>query len=98
MVSFLSGLVAQVSVSPSSNGMPGAALLQQMLGWLSQVALWGSLASILAGAAVYGIAQNTGHISGGYRGKQLAVAGVIGAALAGLGPAAVNMLFKAAGG
>ena len=45
-----------VSVSPSSAGLPGAGLIQQMLGWLSQLALWGSLASILAGAAVVAFA------------------------------------------
>lgn len=89
-------VVAQVSVTPSTSGMPGAALLQQMLGWLSQVALWGSLASILVGAAVYGLAQNTGSYNNAFRGKQLALAGAIGAVLAGLAPTAVNMLFNAA--
>lgn len=94
---FLNRSLAQVTVTPTSEGMPGSALLQQMLGWLDQVALWGSLASILAGAAVYGLSQNSGNYAGGYRGKQLAVAGVIGAGLAGLAPTAVNLLFKAAG-
>ena len=89
-------VVAQVSVTPSTSGMPGAALLQQMLSWLSQVALWGSLASILVGAAVYGLAQNTASYNNAFRGKQLALAGAIGAVLAGLAPTAVNMLFNAA--
>jgi hypothetical protein len=93
-----SGLIAQVSVSPSSSGMPGGALIQQLLGWLDQVALWGALASILVGAAIYGLSQNTGNYAGGYRGKQLAVAGVVGACLAGLAPTVVNLLFHAAGG
>lgn len=91
-------LLAQVSVSPTSSGMPGAPLLQQMLNWLSQLALWGSLASILAGAALYGIASQTGNYAGGFRGKQLAAAGVVGACLAGLAPTVVNLLFRAAGG
>jgi hypothetical protein len=95
---FVVGLLADVGAPPSSAGMPGAALIQQLLDWLSQLALWGSLASILVGAAVYGLAQNTGSLSGGYRGRQLAVAGVIGACIAGLAPTAVNILFKAAGG
>ena len=95
---FATALVAQVEVSPSSAGMPGADLLRQMLGWLSQIALWGSLASILVGAAIYGLSQNTGHVGGGYRGKQLAIAGVVGACLTGIAPAAINMLFRAAGG
>ncbi len=90
-------LIAQVDVTPTSDGMPGAELAQQMLGWLSQVALWGSLASILAGAAVYGLAQNSGNFNGAYRGKQLAVAGAIGACLAGIAPTAINLLFQAAG-
>lgn len=93
-----SRLLAQVNVSPTSQGMPGAALVQQMLGWLDQLALWGSLASILVGAAVYGISQQTSHYSGAYRGKQLAAAGVVGACLAGIAPTAVNLLFTAAGG
>lgn len=92
----LAVVIAQVSVTPSTNGMPGAALLQQMLGWLSQLALWGSLASIFMGAAIYGLAQNTGSYSNAFRGKQLALAGGIGAVLAGLAPTAVNMLFNAA--
>ncbi|MEY2472855.1 MAG: hypothetical protein QOK28_2184 [Actinomycetota bacterium] len=90
-------LAAPVTVTPSSSGMPGAALLEQMLGWLAQIALWGSLASILVGAAVYGLAQNTGSYSNAFRGKQLVAAGAIGAILAGLAPTAVNMLFSAAG-
>lgn len=93
-----SWLLAQVSVSPTSAGMPGAALIQQLLGWLDQIALWGSLASVLVGAAIYGLSQNTGNYAGGYRGKQLAVAGLVGACLAGLAPTAINMLFRAAGG
>jgi hypothetical protein len=98
MVQHPSGLLAQVSVSPSSSGMPGGVLIQQLLGWLDQIALWGALASILVGAAVYGLSQNTGNYAGGYRGKQLALAGVVGACLAGLAPTVVNLLFHAAGG
>ena len=86
MLRLLPRLVAQVSVSPTSQGMPGADLISQMLSWLSQLALWGSLASILVGAAIYGLSQNSGNYAGGFRGKQLAAAGVIGACLAGLAP------------
>jgi hypothetical protein len=87
-----------VHATPSSDGLPGAALLQRMLNWLDQVALWGSLASVLVGAAIYGLAQQSGNYAGGYRGKQLAFAGVIGACLAGVAPTAINLFFKAAGG
>src|SRR3954453_12883612 len=62
---------ADVTVTPTAAGMPGGALIQQLLNWLSQLALWGSLASILAGAAVYGIAQNTGTYNGASCGERL---------------------------
>ena len=91
-------LVPQVTATPTSSGLPGAELLQQMINWLDQVALWGSLASILLGAALYGLSQQSGNYAGGYRGKQLALAGVIGACLAGVAPTAINMFFSAAGG
>ena len=91
-----SGLVAQVSVSPSSSGLPGGALMQQLLNWLAQVALWGSVGSILLGAAIYGLSQHAGNYSGAYRGKQLALGGVVGACLVGIAPAVVNLLFRAA--
>lgn len=97
MPSPLSGGLAQVDANPTSQGLPGAPLLQEMINWLSQVALWGSLASILLGAAIYGLAQQSGNYAGGYRGKQLALAGVIGACLAGVAPTAINMFFQAAG-
>jgi hypothetical protein len=93
-----SALLAQVHSAPSSDGLPGAQLLQQMVDWLAQIALWGSLGSILLGAAIYGLSQQSGNYAGGYRGKQLALAGAIGACLAGVAPTAINMLFRAAGG
>jgi hypothetical protein len=98
MSSLLAAVVAQVNANPNSNGLPGAGLLQQMLNWLDQIALWGSLASILVGAAIYGLAQQSGNYAGGYRGKQLALAGAVGACLAGVAPTAINLFFQAAGG
>ena len=92
------GVLAQVGADPTSDGLPGAQLLQQMINWLDQITLWGSLASILLGAAIYGLSQQSGNYAGGYRGKQLALAGVIGACLAGVAPTAINMFFAAAGG
>ena len=89
-------LLAQVSVSPSSAGMPGAQLINQLISWLSQLALWGSLASILVGAAVYGISKEGGHAYNATKGRTLAVGGAVGAILAGLAPTIVNMLFRAA--
>jgi hypothetical protein len=76
--------------------MPGAELIGRLLGWLSQAALWGSLASILVGAAIYGLSRELHHGSAAVRGRMLAAGGVVGAILAGLAPTIVNMLFRAA--
>ncbi len=89
-------VIAQVSVEPSSSGMPGADLIQQLLNWGQMIALWGSLGALLAGAAMYGLAREGGSYGGASRGKSLAMGGVIGAILAGLAPTAINMLFQAA--
>jgi hypothetical protein len=86
----------QVEVDPSSDGMPGAELIQQLLNWSQMIALWGSLAALLIGAAMYGLAREGGSYGGASRGKSLAMGGVVGAILAGVAPAAVNMLFQAA--
>lgn len=89
-------VIAQVTVSPSSDGMPGADLIQQLLNWGQMLALWGSLAALLVGAAMYGLAREGGSYNGASRGKGLALGGVVGAILAGLAPTMVNMLFQAA--
>lgn len=89
-------VLTDVTVSPNANGMPGAQLIQKLLNWSQMLALWGSLAALLIGAAMYGLAREGGSYSGASRGKTLAMGGVMGAIIAGLAPTAVNMLFKAA--
>ena len=96
MLAAITALLDDVDVTPTTDGLPGADLVQTMLNWLTQIALWGSLASILCGAAIYGLSQQTGNYSGGYLGKRLALAGAIGACLAGIAPTVINLLFKAA--
>ena len=89
-------LLAQVSVDPTTEGMPGAALVQKLLNWTQMFALWGSLAAVLVGAAMYGLAREGGSYANASKGKGLALGGVVGAILAGVAPAAVNLLFQAA--
>jgi len=89
-------LLAQVNVTPNSTGMPGADLVQKLLNWSQMIALWGSLAALLVGAALYGLAREGGSYANASRGKGLAIGGVVGAILAGVAPTAVNMLFQAA--
>lgn len=85
-----------VKVSPNASGMPGAALIQQLLNWAQMIALWGSLGALLVGAAMYGLAREGGSYANASRGKTLAIGGLVGAVLAGVAPMAINLLFKAA--
>jgi hypothetical protein len=76
--------------------MPGEAFVGTLLNWLGEVALWGSLVSLLIGAAAWGLMQQAGNPIGASRGRTLALAGAIGAALAGLAPHIVTLLYRAA--
>ncbi|MGH3980474.1 MAG: hypothetical protein ACRDRZ_15985 [Pseudonocardiaceae bacterium] len=96
MLMFIGRFTQEVHANPSSAGMPGGDLIQQLLDWAMMVALWGSLGAILVGAAMYGLAREGNSYQGAHRGKTLALGGAVGAILAGLGPTAVNLLFDAA--
>ena len=90
------GFFAQVELNPSGEGMPGASFAQTLINWIGQIALWGSLVSILIGAAIYGLSQHVGNTYGASKGRVLALAGAIGAGLTGLAPTVVNLLNQAA--
>lgn len=91
-------LLAQVEMTPAADGLPGGALAQRLLNWGGQIALWGSLGSILVGAAVYGLSREAGNYGAASKGRTLALGGVVGAILTGLAATIVNLLFGAANG
>jgi hypothetical protein len=86
---------AQVVVQPSTAGMPGAGLWQQILGWLAQLGLWGSLGAILVGAATWGWGSMTTSYNGVGWGKRFVFGGMVGALFTGLAAIAVNLLYRA---
>lgn len=86
------GVAAQIDVTPSNEGLPGAAFWQQVLGWLAWGGLAGSLASLLIGGAVWGLGHASGHSMGASRGKLFALGGMAGAILVGLAATIVNTL------
>ena len=57
-------VIAQIEVTPSNAGLPGAVFWQQVLGWLAWGGLAGSLASLLIGGAVWGLSHANGHSMG----------------------------------
>jgi hypothetical protein len=85
-----------VHVTPTKDGLPGAELIQKLLDWTGMLALWGSLGAILVGAAMYGLSLAFNSYNGASKGKVVALGGVVGVVLAGVAPAAVNLLFDAA--
>lgn len=91
-------LWANVTADPSADGLPGAAFVQQILNWAAQIALWGSLAALLIGAALWGMAESAGNGYQAGTGRKMAIGGALGAALAALAPEIVNALFDAANG
>ena len=80
-------------VSPSSDGLPGAALFTQILSWGFWLALGVCGLAILYGAATWrGMNGNSGR---GVEGKMYVAAGAIGAMIIGLAPTIVSVLFDA---
>ena len=80
-------------VSPSSEGLPGAALFTQILSWGFWLALGVCGLAILYGAATWrGMNGNSGR---GVEGKMYVAAGAIGAMIIGLAPTIVSVLFDA---
>lgn len=78
-------------VSPSSSGMPGAAMVTTLLGWAFWLGLAVCGAAIVYGAATWrGMGTNAGR---GVEGKAYVAAGALGALLIGLTPTIVRVLF-----
>ena len=92
LVSVMTGVLAQIDVTPSNDGLPGADFWQQVLGWLAWGGLAGSLASLLIGGAVWGLGHASGHSMGASKGKLFALGGMAGAILVGLAATIVNTL------
>ncbi len=87
-----SSIIAQIDVTPSNDGLPGAEFWQQVLGWLAWAGLAGSLASLLIGGAVWGLSHAGGQSMGASKGKMFALGGMAGAILVGLASTIVNTL------
>jgi hypothetical protein len=87
-----------VDANPSAKGLPGASFVQRLIDWIAQIGLWGSLGTILIGAAMFGLSQQAGNYVGASRGKHVVLGGAIGAALTGLAPTIVNLVFSASRG
>ncbi len=86
-----------VEVAPTGTDFPGGSMVQKMINWAGQFGLWGSVASLLIGAGIWGVSQQFGNGYQAGKGKTLAGAGAVGAVLTGLAAIIVNTLYNAAG-
>ena len=90
------GAQAVPDSSPSSTGMPGVELINQVLDWGHWAALAAALMAVLVGAGLWGWGQMSGNYAGAGRGRSFVAGGLLGAAVAGLGPELVKMVHEAA--
>jgi hypothetical protein len=89
-------LADDVTVTPSANGMGTLGpKIQHLLDMTAQVALWASLGSILAGAAVWGLSKHFSSYGAANKGMQLAIGGGVGGLLTASAASIVNFMFKA---
>jgi hypothetical protein len=90
------GVLGQVAVNPSTDGMPGAALFQKLLDWLAQSGLWLALASVILGGGILGLAQHMGSGVQAGKGRMIVLGGIAGGLLIGMAPSLINLLYSAA--
>lgn len=89
---------AQVPNPPADGTAPGAALVNQVLGWLK----WAGLASALAGLLIGAITTGVGHFGSNYSassaGRKWLLGGMGAAILSGLAWTITTTLYAATGG
>jgi hypothetical protein len=84
------GLVDDVTIEPTAEGMPGAEAMQQLLNWLGQGALAASLAAVACGGGLFAWSRSSGSSRMAITGTALIGGGVVGALFTGLADTLVN--------
>ena len=83
-----------VDGDPDPTGMPGAALVSQLINWLMWVSLMACLGAVLYGAAMWRGGAKMGNTPRAEDGRNYVAGGAVGALLAGLAVILVNTLFE----
>jgi hypothetical protein len=91
-------VLAQVSVNPDSNGLPGGATAQKMLNGLVFYGLLACAAALVVGGATWWAGQRNGNFGAAMGGRTAVFAGLVGAIVVGAAPALVNFFFTAGSG
>jgi hypothetical protein len=83
-----------VDGNPDPSGMPGAALVRQLVNWLMWVSLMASLGAVLYGAALWRGGARMGNSPRAEDGRNYVAGGAVGALIAGLAVVLINTLFE----
>lgn len=86
---------AQIDGTPTDAGLPGAALVRQIIGWMMWLGLMACLGAFVYGAAMWRGGAKVGNGMRAEDGKQYVAGGAIGALLIGLAVVAINTFFSA---
>ena len=88
-------VLADVSVRPDPNGLPGGAALQKLLNGLVFIGILGCVAAVVAGGATWFVGSQAGNFSASMGGRRAVLAGMVGALVIGASAALVNFFFDA---
>ena len=95
LLSRLSLLLADVSITPTADGAPGAAGIQKILNWAAQYGLWLALASFVLGGGMLGLASAWGNGMHAGKGREMVIGGGVGACVIGVAATAINLFHTA---
>jgi hypothetical protein len=87
--------LAEISVKPNPNGLPGTEALEKLVNGLAAIALLGCGAALVIGAAQWGLGQRANNYSQAADGKTKMLYGIGGAFVVGAASALVNFFYGA---
>jgi len=82
--------------NPTTSGLPGGQLIQQLLDWGGGVALAAGLGAMIYGGGLWGWSMHTQNYGSMHKGKTFVMGGAIGALVLGVAPLAISTFFHAA--
>lgn len=88
-------LLADVTLTPDSGGLPGGQVLQGLINGLGSWALIATLAGLVIGAALWALGAHAQNYQQSYVGRRTVLVSGLAALLVGAAPALVNFFFHA---
>jgi len=86
---------AGVTLTPSTSGLPGGSVLQQLANGLGAWALIGALIALVLGAGLWALGSHTQNMHQSAAGRRAVGTSLAAAILIGAAPALINFFFSA---